>query len=117
MKSKKPKFFIFSNCNVIRVIDGDTFESDVDLGFGVWIRKQKFRLYGVDTPETRGKRKTAQGIFVKEYVISLLQGKTFEIKCFGKGKYGRWLADVKLPGERLLSHHLVSMGYAKEMKY
>jgi len=115
--SKKSKPFIFSKCVITRVIDGDTFVADVDLGFGVWVRKQKFRLYGVDTPETRGKRKTKKGILVKNYVKDLLEGKTFEIKCFGKGKYGRWLADVKLSGERLLSHHLVSMEYAKSMIY
>ncbi len=57
MKSKT-----FDNCFVNRVIDGDTFEADIDLGFGVWIRKQKFWLYGVDTPETRGAKKSKKGM-------------------------------------------------------
>ena len=43
---------------ITRVIDGDTFVADVDLGFKVWMRNVTFRLYGVNTPEVRGKKKT-----------------------------------------------------------
>ena len=99
--------------NMTRVIDGDTFVADIDLGFGVWLHKQRLRLYGVDTPEVRGKRKSEKGIMVKNYVKELLEGKSFEIISYGKGKYGRWVADVMLPGERKLSLHLMSMEYAK----
>ena len=38
---------------IIAVIDGDTIEVDFDLGFGVWLRKQRIRLEGIDTPESR----------------------------------------------------------------
>ena len=38
---------------MLRVIDGDTVDVDIDLGFGVWLRKQRIRLYGIDTPESR----------------------------------------------------------------
>ena len=37
-------------CQVLRVVDGDTIDIDIDLGFGVWMRKQRVRLKGVDTP-------------------------------------------------------------------
>jgi endonuclease YncB( thermonuclease family) len=40
-------------CQILRVVDGDTADIDIDLGFGVWMRKQRVRLYGVDTPESR----------------------------------------------------------------
>ena len=40
---------------VDRVIDGDTVDVDIDLGFGVWLRKQRVRLVGIDTPESRTK--------------------------------------------------------------
>ena len=113
--SKKSKPFIFSKCVITRVIDGDTFVADVDLGFKTWLRKITFRLYGVDTPEIRGKKKTKKGLEAKTYVKELIEGKEFLIKSYGRGKY-RWLADVLLPGERPLSLHLISMGYGKEMK-
>ena len=40
-------------CKLVRVIDGDTVDIDIDLGFGVWLRKQRIRMYGIDTPESR----------------------------------------------------------------
>ena len=39
--------------SVSRVVDGDTVDVDVDLGFGVWLRNERVRLAGVDTPEIR----------------------------------------------------------------
>lgn len=39
---------------VVRVVDGDTINVDIDLGFYVWIKKQRIRLFGIDTPEVRG---------------------------------------------------------------
>ena len=38
-------------CKVVNVVDGDTVDVDIDLGFGVWMKKQSIRLYGIDTPE------------------------------------------------------------------
>ena len=40
-------------CTVVKIIDGDTVDVDIDLGFDVWLKKQRIRLYGVDTPESR----------------------------------------------------------------
>ena len=42
-------------CKIRKVIDGDTVDVDIDLGFGVWLRKQRVRLVGIDTPESRTK--------------------------------------------------------------
>ena len=38
---------------VIKVVDGDTIDVDLDLGFGIWLRNERVRLYGIDTPESR----------------------------------------------------------------
>ena len=38
-------------CTIVKVIDGDTTDVDIDLGFGVWMKKQRIRFYGVDTPD------------------------------------------------------------------
>lgn len=40
-------------CVVKRIVDGDTIDVDIDLGFGVWLFNQRIRLHGIDTPETR----------------------------------------------------------------
>ena len=40
-------------CKMVKVVDGDTVDVDIDLGFGVWMQKQRIRLYGIDTPESR----------------------------------------------------------------
>ena len=40
-------------CRIDRVIDGDTVDVDIDLGFGLWLRKERVRMYGIDTPESR----------------------------------------------------------------
>ena len=43
----------FLIAELLKVIDGDTIEVDFDLGFGVWLRNQRIRLNGIDTPESR----------------------------------------------------------------
>ena len=40
-------------CKLVKVVDGDTIDVDIDLGFGVWLRNQRIRMYGIDTPESR----------------------------------------------------------------
>jgi micrococcal nuclease len=44
------------NCTIVRVVDGDTVDVDIDLGFDTWRRGERIRLYGVDTPECRSRR-------------------------------------------------------------
>ena len=50
--SKAPDAFVY-NCELDRVIDGDTFDCIIDLGFDVKLNKQRVRLSGIDTPESR----------------------------------------------------------------
>ena len=41
------------NFKLVKVVDGDTVDVDIDLGFGIWIRNERIRMMGIDTPESR----------------------------------------------------------------
>ncbi|SVE26486.1 uncharacterized protein METZ01_LOCUS479340, partial [marine metagenome] len=45
------------NCKILRVVDGDTVDVDIDLGFGIWHHKERIRIYGLDAPESRTRDK------------------------------------------------------------
>ena len=79
-------------CVVTRVVDGDTVDVDVDLGFDVWLKKQRVRLAGIDTPEsrTRNLAEKALGLAAKERLKELCMGEV-TLESHGKGKYGRIL--------------------------
>lgn len=89
--SKAPDAFVY-NCQLDRVIDGDTFDCIIDLGFDVKLHKQRVRLSGIDTPESRTKDLAEKklGLAAKERLKELCVG-NFKIKSLGKGKYGRIL--------------------------
>ena len=57
-------------CTILRVIDGDTVDVDIDLGFGVWMRKERVRILGIDTPEsrTRDLQEKVYGNLAKDFV-------------------------------------------------
>jgi len=103
---------------VTEVYDGDTITVDIDLGFGVWMRDQTLRLYGIDTPELR-KEEKEHGLKVRDYVRDLILGKEVTIESFKgkKGKYGRWLAtvfyDSSHSGQINLNEELLIQGLAK----
>ena len=61
------------NCNLVKVVDGDTIDVDVDLGFDCWLRNKRVRLMGIDTPEsrTRNLAEKALGLKAKERLIEL----------------------------------------------
>lgn len=86
---------------ILRVVDGDTVDVDIDLGFGIWMKKERVRLYGIDTPESRTRDKTEKvfGLAAKKRLKELL-GKKCVLKTFAardgedmKGKFGRILGD------------------------
>lgn len=109
------------NAKVTAVYDGDTYTVDIDLGLGVWMRGQKIRLFGVDTPEVRGEGK-AEGKRVRDYVrdVILDQPVLLKTRRDKKGKYGRWLAKVivsKPNGLLDISTHLVKRGMAIPVNY
>ena len=65
-------------CKVVKVVDGDTVDLDIDLGFGVWLRKQRIRLYGIDTPESRTSDDVEKvyGLAAKDFLINGLMQAT-----------------------------------------
>ena len=86
---------------VIRVIDGDTVDVDIDLGFGIWQKNERVRIMGIDTPESRTRNKVEKkfGLAAKAKLQSLL-GKDTVLKTTinkkgidMKGKFGRVLGD------------------------
>jgi len=85
---------------ILRVVDGDTVDVDIDLGFDVWLRKQRIRLAGIDTPESRTKddREKYYGKLAKNFLKTLLvEGETYELETTEKGKFGRYLGTFTNP--------------------
>jgi micrococcal nuclease len=96
-----------------KVIDGDTYVIDIDLGLGVWVRGERIRLYGVDTPEVYGVKRTSEeyqlGKASSDFAKSLVKKGTLAIVETikdEKGKYGRYLAVlyVRVPEDILAGH-------------
>jgi micrococcal nuclease len=87
------------NFNLIKVVDGDTVDIDIDLGFGVWLRNQRIRIMGIDTPESRTSDPVEKkyGILAKEqvekYLVNCKKFKSFKDE---KGKFGRILGDFEV---------------------
>jgi endonuclease YncB( thermonuclease family) len=102
------------------VIDGDTIDADVDLGFDVWI-KTRFRLLGIDTPETYGVKKDsaeyAAGMLAKARTTELLLNKEIVLvtEKDRTEKYGRYLATVYVGGVNV-NETLIKEGLAKIYK-
>jgi len=84
------------NCTIKRVVDGDTVDIDIDLGFDVVLSNQRVRLYGIDTPESRTRDLTEKrfGKAASKYLEHhLAQGATIKTHKDAKGKYGRILGE------------------------
>ena len=106
------------NSEIIRVIDGDSLVLDVDLGLHQWARDLRFRLAGIDTPETRGASKEA-GQAATRYVNEILEkeGNRVIIRTMKdrKGKYGRYMVVVWTAGTvTSLNSRLLASGHAVE---
>lgn len=95
---------------VTNVVDGDTVDVMVDLGFKIWVKK-RVRLYGINTPEVRGDEKV-EGFKSKERVKTLIDGKDiYLVSMTDKDKYGRCIAKILLfEDERDLTTILISEG-------
>ncbi len=102
------------NAHLVRVVDGDTIDADIELGFSVFMR-DRIRLMGIDTPEsrTRNLAEKALGLKAKERLIELCVG-TFKIKSLGKGKYGRILGIPYTADGEDICQKLISEGHAVE---
>ena len=81
---------------LIRVIEGDTIDAYIDLGFSVKVKK-RIRLHGINTPEsrTRDLEEKAKGLAAKDRLKAILEGaKSIQLNSFGVGKYGRCLGEL-----------------------
>ena len=114
---------------VIKVVDGDKVDVDIDLGFGVWLKDERVRIMGIDTPESRTRDKVEKkfGLAAKARLKELLGATPILKTQVGKGgedmkgKFGRILGDFltedgKKCGELLVKegHAVKYMGGAKE---
>ena len=90
--SSKPEPYVYK-ATIERVVDGDTIDVTLDLGFDVRLYKQRCRLAGIDTPEsrTRDLAEKKLGLEAKARLTELC-GERLKIKSLGREKFGRILA-------------------------
>ena len=116
--AKKMDKHIYS-AKLQRVVDGDTCDALIDLGFDTWVKK-RIRFKGVDTWEsrTRNKEEKVKGLAAKSYTKDLLENSDegkFVLKSYGVGKYGRVLAELFVKGyEQSVNKLLIENGHAYE---
>ena len=87
--------------DVLRVIDGDTIDANINLGFDVSVKK-RIRFMGINTPEsrTRDKEEKARGLAAKARVQELLgEADEVQLTSHGVGKFGRCLGELNLSNE------------------
>ena len=117
-KKKKIEKHNYS-AKVLRVVDGDTCDALIDLGFDTWVKK-RIRFFGVDTWEsrTRNLEEKKKGLAAKEYTKDLLENSDegkFLLKSHGVGKYGRVLGELFVKGhETSVNELLKENGHAYE---
>jgi micrococcal nuclease len=106
------------NAKVIKVVDGDTVDMMVDLGFGTFV-KERFRLAFINTPEINSAVESERllAIEAKTYVSAYLN-QDVTIKSHKKDKYGRYLAEIFVQDgvPESLNDRLVKSGLAKIYK-
>ena len=104
--------------NVVNIVDGDTIDVDIDLGFYILIRNQRIRLVGIDAPEKRGDARE-EGKAATAFLENLIVGKSIILKTI-KGRdeadrddsFGRWLGIVYLDGKDI-NQAMIDAGHAE----
>mgnify|MGYP003154443559 FL=1 len=103
------------NAKLDRVVDGDTVDAMIDLGFDTWVHK-RIRLLGIDAPETRTRDldEKVQGLATKERLTGILEAAEgmFVLHSHGVGKYGRCLGTIMV-GEENINELLLAEGLAE----
>lgn len=104
---------------VSRVVDGDTFDAMVDLGFSTHV-KQRFRVKDVDTPESWRPKTISEGVhgnLATKFVVDLIEGKTITLTSVKAAVYNRYEAIVTLEDGRDLAKTLIESGFQKRDVY
>jgi micrococcal nuclease len=101
---QKPASFEY-NGTLIKVLDGDTIDCWIDLGFDLKIKK-RIRYMGIDTWEsrTRDLDEKKKGLAAKARNKELLEAGRFKLKSFGTGKFGRVLGEIFVSPEYVGEH-------------
>jgi micrococcal nuclease len=107
-------------CKILKVIDGDTVDINIDLGFNTWIKGERVRIMGIDTPESRTRDKIEKkfGLAAKSRLKELLGVNAIlktQVSKKGedmKGKFGRILGDFKTEDGRKCAKILCEEGHA-----
>ncbi len=104
------------NAYIIKVYDGDTVTAIVDCGFSIKL-KIRVRLYGINTPEVRGKERP-EGLKSRDYLRGLILNKDIILETIKdkKGKYGRYIGIIHLDGKNI-NELLVENKYAVKKDY
>ena len=107
-------------CKVLKVVDGDTVDVDIDLGFGIWLKNERVRLKGIDTPESRTRDLVEKkfGLAAKTRLKQMLgKGERVILKTYAdkdgqdmKGKFGRILGDFTYK-ETTVVNQLIAEGH------
>ena len=105
---------------VIKVVDGDTVDVDIDLGFGICLKDERVRIMGIDTPESRTSDAVEKlfGTAAKNRLYSLLEKDAKLITTQDKngedmkGKFGRILGDFRAADGRLVTEIMIAEGHA-----
>ena len=109
--SKAP--YRYKDCIVDRVIDGDTVDLRINLGFSIFVKK-RIRFHGIDAWEsrTRDLEEKAKGMAAKKRLKELLVGGKCDLESHALGKYGRVIG-VILVDDQDINQLLVEEGHAK----
>jgi micrococcal nuclease len=94
--------------NVLKVIDGDTIDVSIDLGFSIHF-KTRMRMLGVDTAE----KITAFGKVTKSILVTAIEGKMVKVEVSKPDKYGRYLCRVWLNSNESVNDQMIRKGLAK----
>ncbi|MCF8261601.1 MAG: thermonuclease family protein [Melioribacteraceae bacterium] len=106
---------------VTKVYDGDTITVDIDLGLKTFVKGEKIRLYGINTPELRGKERD-KGLKARDYLRKLVLFKEITLHTIKdkKGKYGRYLGKVTVKNDdgKIIdvNNDLIQKGFAVKYK-
>ena len=105
--------------HVVKVVDGDTVDVDIDLGFGICLKDERVRIMGIDTPESRTSDDVEKlfGLAAKNRLYSLLEKDAKLITTEDKngedmkGKFGRILGDFRAADGRMVTQIMIEEGH------
>ena len=121
IERRSVKMYTYS-ADVVKIIDGDTIDVNIHLGFNVILYKQRIRLMGIDTPEsrTRNLEEKKRGLISKQYVVDKCPvGSRIVIESLDRGKFGRILGNIWETGHEAhpdtsINKRMIADGFAVE---